>query len=165
MLLQALLAILAVFALAFSLRDLGYGIFGGLFVVLVVEDWLQLLSPTRLRLRTAIHDLLPWLGEAPDRLSKADPVDLVIVLAGSGFVIWALRATQPRNRAHIIWLTGFLAVGFIFGGLFDLYNDYNYSRFRVFIEETGEAAAISGTLAYLAGVTAATLGGQASDGR
>lgn len=158
MLVQALLAILGFAALAASSKDQGYVIGGSLFAAIVVEDWLQVFSSTRLRLRLALHDLLPVLGRAPDRLSDPDPVDLVLAFVAAGVVILALWRTRPENRVHVRWLTGFLALGFVFAVLLDLYVDYNYSRMGAFIEETGETISVSGILAYLIGVVSTGLG-------
>lgn len=157
-LLQAVLAILGVGALAVSTRDVAYGLVGGLLVAIVLEDWFQVFSPARLRVRSALHDLFPVLGRASDRLSVPDPVDLVIALVGVGAIFLALRTSRPQNRGDIRWLTGFLALWFSFSGLFDLYVDFNYSRTGAFIEETGEAIATSGTLAYLIGAMSMRFG-------
>jgi len=152
MLVQALLATVAVAALAVAFRDFAYGIVAVVFVALVLEDWLQLLSSARLELRSAVHELLPGAGPAVARLVTPDPIDLVILLGAAGVVAVALWASRPRHWNHILWLSGFLAIGFLFGGVLDLYNDYNYTRAGVLVEELGEAVAISAALAYLVGI-------------
>lgn len=151
---QGLLAIVGIAALAYALRERGYAVFGALFLILVVEDWWQVLAPVRLKMRQAIHAVIPGLGDAKGRLSAADPADLIVVLLGSSVVLVALWASRQENRRHLFWLSGFLALGFAFGGVVDLYNDYNFSRLGIYIEEFGEAIAVSGTLAYLIGVNA-----------
>ncbi len=163
MLVQGLLATVAVAALAATFRDVAYGIVGIVFVALVLEDWLQLLSSARLRLRSAVRDLLPGTGPASDRLVTPDPIDLLILLAAAGAVAVALWASRPRHWNHILRLSGFLAIGFLFGGVLDLYNDYNYTRAGVLIEELGEAVAISGALAYLVGMTSNLVRGRPVD--
>lgn len=155
MLLQAGGVIVGIGGLAALSRDIGYGIIGGLFTAWVLEDWLQVLSPLRLRTRSILHDLWPGSGPAPARLSVPDPADLVLGLVGVALVALAIWLSRPGNRVHVIRLAGFLAVGFAFGGLFDLYNDYNYSRLGALIEETGEAVALSGAFAYLIGIASA----------
>lgn len=149
---QGLSAVIGLGLLTFALREAGYAVIAILFALAVVEDWWQMLEPARLWFRQVVHAALPVLGEPRDRLTAPDPADVIAAGLAACVVLVAVWIARQENRRNMWRLTLFLAIGFAFGGVVDLYNDLNYSRKGIFFEEFGEAIAVSGMLSYAVGV-------------